>query len=119
MRTNICSFVSNFNWALKNKLVFQKFKYNSIILLILNILWKSRLIIGYTVKSNKIIVFYKYTGNNLRILDCLQLISKPSIKYFFKKSIRNKKFIFSTSKGLFINNFSEFSGGIAIVEIKV
>lgn len=118
MRADICLFISNFNWGLKNKLVFQKFKYNSILILILNLLWKSRIIIGYTIKLNKIIVFYKYTGSNLNLLDCLKVVSKPSLQYFFKKNITNKKFIYSNSKGLFLNSHGLLSGGVVILEIK-
>lgn len=98
MKNNICVFIANFNWALKNKLVFQKFKYNSILVLLLNLLWKSRFIIGYTIKNNRLFVFYKYTGSNLNILNYLKLVSKPSIKYFSKKIWRIKKLFFQIVK---------------------
>ena len=98
--------LSNINNAIKKKSVVSIEKYNAKFVNLLDVLWNKNYILGYKIKNNFIYVYYKYTRLGIPVLKSINLISKPSHKYFLKsyeKHSLQSVYVMSTSdKGLYI-----------------
>jgi len=95
----LINYICNINRALnsRNLIVFEQ--YNFQLVMLLNILWKKRLIIGYNLKKKGIKVYLKY-NRGIPILKSFIIKSKPS-RLIVKKLKSN--YIFSILSNSWIN----------------
>jgi ribosomal protein S8 len=113
--------IANINRGiLENRLVVFE-KYSRALLQVLDTLWSSRLIIGYSVKKNIICVVLKYTNLGLPIIKKVQTISKPGFYRSRTKNIAcNKYLLLTNSKGYFLKKKLEVvASGQALFQIIV
>jgi len=88
--------IANINVALKKKSLIIFEKYNSQLIRLLNILWKKKLIIGYTLVNTGIKIVLKYNKSE-PLIKSLQIVSKPGTKKYKKLKEKNHLYILSNS----------------------
>jgi ribosomal protein S8 len=112
---NIIKSISNINIALNKKALVVFEKYNPQLVILLDVLWKKRLIAGYSIHNTFIKIVLKY-NKSLPLIKKLKLISKPSRKLYKKITHKNKFFLMSNSeKGFCIldeENTNSLSGKV-------
>ena len=92
---NVC----NINRALKNRSLMLFERYSLHLVMLLNALWKKRLIIGYNIKKEGVKIYLKY-NRGIPILKSFLVESKPS-RIVFKKLKSN--YVFSLISNSWMN----------------
>jgi ribosomal protein S8 len=75
---------ANINVALKKRCLISFERYSIQLIKILSMLWKKRLILGYTLEKNRVKIILKYT-RGIPIIKSFKIMSKPSKKLYKKK----------------------------------
>ena len=78
--------ILNLNRSIKIKSPYIVLSYNKYLIELLNVLWNSKLITGYEINKNIILVFLKYNRTGIPVIKKIKPISKPSRSYYLNKN---------------------------------
>jgi ribosomal protein S8 len=100
-------------------------KSSNFLLQNLNILWNNKIIYGYSLKNDFVIIYFKYKNNGISIIKKINLVSKPGKRIFkgYKELPNERKtlFILNTSHGIFDHRsvIKKKIGGEVLIKISL
>jgi hypothetical protein len=89
--------IANINVALKKNSLIVFEKHNIQLISLLDLLWKKKLIIGYSIFNKRIKIVLKYT-KGVSLIKSLKIGSTPSNKLYKKAKEKNFLYVLTNSK---------------------